>query len=207
MRTDLLAISPISNTPQVWSNVWESSNRSEIFSLFVNLSFLLSQSLILCSHSVDPPFDLTSFDCKFPSPHFNAFIDLDGDCLADLFLVCQQGKSPDELSYQIWLNDKKGGFKQARKGPLPRGTRSVGFADMDRDGTIDMVLTICAAGDECSIAIAYNSQIPLCSTSPRQAAGPCRDPEALCVADPDFAFNFTPSADNHVSHIALRFIY
>lgn len=149
---------------------------------------------------VDPPFDTAGFECKFPSPHFNAFIDLDGDCLADLFLVCQNGKSHDELSYQIWFNDKKGGFKQARKGPLPIGTRSVGFADMDRDGTIDMVLTICPSDDDCSLAIAYNSQIPLCSTSNRQAAGPCRDPEALCVADPDFAFNFDVSPDNHVSH-------
>ena len=70
---------------------------------------------------------------------------------------------------------------------------------MDRDGTIDMVLTICASDDDCSLAVAYNSQIPLCSTSPRQAAGPCRDPEALCVADPDFAFNFAVSPDNHVS--------
>ena len=152
---------------------------------------------------VDPPFDAAEVECKFPSPHFNAFIDLDGDCLADLFLVCQIGKSHDELSYQIWLNDKKGGFKQARKGPLPKGTRSVGFADMDRDGTIDMVLTICPAEDDCSLAIAYNSQIPLCSSSPRQVAGPCRDPEDLCVADPAFAFNLVASPDNHVSLSSL----
>lgn len=81
--------------------------------------------------STDAPFDhLSGFDCQFPTPHSNAFIDLDGDCLADLFLTCQNGKSPEKLSYQIWLNDKKGKFKLARKGDLPYGIKSVGFADM-----------------------------------------------------------------------------
>jgi hypothetical protein len=88
-------------------------------------------SLTLAPHRTAPPFEnLAGYDCKFPNPHFNAYIDLDGDCLADLFLVCQNGKSPDDLSYQIWLNGKDGQFKLGRKGDLPRGTKSVGFADM-----------------------------------------------------------------------------
>lgn len=112
MRTDLLGFSPSTSAPQLWNNVWESSNGTEVFAMSA------------------PPLDLAQFDCKFPSPHFNAFVDLDGDCLADLFLTCQSGTSPDDLSYQIWINDKQGGFKLSRKGDLPRGTKSVGFADM-----------------------------------------------------------------------------
>lgn len=146
----------------------------------------------------------------FSTPHSNAFIDLDGDCLADLFLTCQNGNSPDHLSYQVWLNDKDGKFKLARKGDLPFGTKSVSFADMgefrrllrlcavapltssftDRDGTIDMIITSCSSVGHCDLSIAYNDQIPLCTGSQSQV-GPCRDPEALCVADKDFSFNFS----------------
>lgn len=156
---------------------------------------------------------MTEFNCTFPNPHFNAFIDLDGDCLADLFFTCKKGDSDLDLSYQIWLNDKSGGFKLARTGDLPKGTKSVGFADMgsffslsaiallsnrlDRDGTIDMVITACPTAAKCSLNIAYNSQVPLCSTSPRSASGPCRDPEALCVADSNFSFNLNFEPNNH----------
>ncbi|GAA6029384.1 hypothetical protein JCM8097_003650 [Rhodosporidiobolus ruineniae] len=195
MRTDLLGFAAGSKGgPQLWNNTWEASNRTSIFSL------------------TDAPFDLSStssgtFTCKFPSPHFNSFIDLDGDCLADLFLTCQKsGGSDDELSYQIWLNSKDGsGFKLAREGDLPKGTKSVSFADMDRDGTIDMVLTSCSSTNshDCSISIAYNDQIPLCDSTlaPGQEQGKCRDPEALCVADPDFTFNL--STDSNPSYTVI----
>lgn len=92
---------------------------------------MLLPSLTLAStRSTDAPFDPSSpsFSCKFPSPHFNSFIDLDGDCLADLFLMCDKGN--DELEYQIWVNSKEKGFTFARKGDLPKGTKSVSFADM-----------------------------------------------------------------------------
>lgn len=82
------------------------------------------------SRTLLPLAGLDAFDCQFPTPHFNAYIDLDGDCLADLFLTCQNGQSPDDLSYQIWLNNKAGGYKLGLKGNLPLGTKSVGFADM-----------------------------------------------------------------------------
>jgi integrin alpha FG-GAP repeat containing protein 1 len=62
-----------------------------------------------------------------------------------------------------------------------------------------MIVTSCNSQQDCDLSIAYNVQVPLCSTSPQRTAGPCRDPEALCVADPDFAFNFSKSDDNSVS--------
>lgn len=178
MRTHLLGYTPTSSAPVLWENSWEASNHTTMFDL------------------ADPPVDLSTFDCKFPNPHSNAFIDLDGDCLADLFLVCQNGSSGDDLSFQIWINNKRGGFKLGMKGALPTGTKTVGFADMDRDGTMDMVLTYCGISDECSLGIAYNVQVPLCSSSPRESTGPCRDPEALCVADPNFQFNLSPASEN-----------
>ncbi|CEQ39850.1 SPOSA6832_01410, partial [Sporobolomyces salmonicolor] len=186
MRTDLLGFSPDDKSvPRLWNNSWAASNHTSIFSLG------------------NAPLDLTSsptntFNCHFPSPHFNAFIDLDGDCLADLFFMCQNNKDDEnDLSFQIWLNDKESGkFRFAKGGSLPRGTKSVGFADMDRDGSIDMVLTSCTSTDDCTLSIAYNDQIPLCDSSPT-STGPCRDPEALCVADKDFSFNL--STDNNPS--------
>ena len=59
-----------------------------------------------------------------------------------------------------------------------------------------MVITSCSTTGQCALTIAYNDQIPLCENS-RNQLGPCRDPEALCVADPDFAFNFAAD-DNPV---------
>lgn len=66
-----------------------------------------------------------------------------------------------------------------------------------------MVITSCPTPDSCTLSIAYNSQVPLCSSSPRQLAGPCRDPEALCIADPAFSFNLSTAADNAVRHTLL----
>ncbi|GAA5896345.1 hypothetical protein JCM8208_001852 [Rhodotorula glutinis] len=181
LHTDLLGFPAGSKTPQLWKNAWDQSNRSAVFELS------------------DAPLNVSSsptgtFTCRFPNPHFNAFIDLDGDCLADLFFMCQDGDDADHLSYQIWLN-KKGAFEFAREGKLPKGTKSVGFADMDRDGTIDMVISSCTSPRHCALQIAYNSQIPLCDSSvPDHEA--CRDPEALCVADPNFSFDLSPSSSS-----------
>ena len=59
-----------------------------------------------------------------------------------------------------------------------------------------MVISACTSPRHCALSIAYNSQIPLCASSvPDHEA--CRDPEALCVADPHFLFDLSPpSADS-----------
>ncbi|GAA5984638.1 hypothetical protein JCM11641_004548 [Rhodosporidiobolus odoratus] len=195
MRTDLLGFAAGEKSgPRLWNNTWEASNRTSLFSL------------------TDAPFDLSTtptgtFNCKFPNPHFNSFIDLDGDCLADLFLMCEKPSgSADDLEYQIWLNSKDGsGFKWARTGDLPKGTKSVSFADMDRDGTIDMVITSCTSTSNCALSIAYNDQMPLCDSTPRvgEEQGPCRDLEALCVADPNFKFDLSPENNPSFTSIPI----
>ncbi|GAA6063243.1 hypothetical protein JCM10212_000345 [Sporobolomyces blumeae] len=183
----------------------------------------------------DAPLDLSTsptpgeFTCVSPSPHSNAFVDLTGDCLADLFLVCvregtQVGDDGlgEDMFYQVWAGTKgaegtgRGSYKWMRQGDLPRGTKSVGFADMDRDGTIDLVITSCPSnkskGGDCTISIAYNEQMPLCSEAvgafnpgPGGAGGGggsegggerCRDPENLCVGDDEFRFDSREDVEN-----------
>lgn len=147
---------------------------------------------------------MAAFNCKLPSPHSNAFIDLDGDCLADLFLVCQDDTSSSGLSYQIWKNAKDSGFELAQTGSLPAGTGQISFADMDRDGTMDMVFPTCTSSEGCNINIAYNQQMPLCTTKGGLTASSaprtrrCRDVGDLCVADTEFRFDTSRQASNSV---------
>nr|GAT59367.1 predicted protein [Mycena chlorophos] len=160
-----------SSTPlQVWLNVWNASDpHSSLFSVG-DSGFKGAQ-------------------CKPANPHSNAVADFDGDCLADVFLLCEGN------TYQIWINKKADGFQLALQGSMPAGVQSVSFADVDRDGTVDMVFTTCASvssstgvGSDCAINIAYNKQLPLCKSIGAQG---CRPPEALCTADPTFTFNFS----------------
>ena len=74
----------------------------------------------------------------------------------------------------------------------------------DRDGTIDLVFPTCKSvtsstgvGNDCSINIAYNKQLPLCSADAivQNGAKKCRSPEDLCIADPDFKFDLSSGSD------------
>ena len=133
-------------------------------------------------------------------------------CFADVFLVCDERGGTK--SFQIWLNKKSEGFTLAQRGTLPPGTQSISFADMNRDGTIDMVFSTCTSvssttgiGSNCYVNIAYNRQLPLCSspTSGRTSNGrrTCRQPDQLCYGDPNFSFDFGQRADNDVCTILL----
>ncbi|KAI0345064.1 integrin alpha N-terminal domain-containing protein [Trametopsis cervina] len=189
LKIDLFGTVPsstLSGPFQVWSNVWNSS----------------------VAHS--PVFEVTNPklkgpQCKLSNPHSNAAVDLNGDCLADLFLVCDEDNGSDHY-YQIWTNNKANGFELAQTGRFPSGFQSVTFGDIDRDGTIDMLFVTCDSvsrttgiGIGCKINIAYNKQLPLCSSttsSPQKGKTACRRPDELCTADPDFRFDFSQSTDN-----------
>lgn len=193
MKIDLLGLRPGSSSSlKVWQNVWNASDPSQTLYNVIN-----------------PPF--SGNQCKISNPHSNAVIDLNGDCLADVFLVCDEPSG--RKSFQIWVNNKSRGFTLAQSGRLPQGTQSVTFADMDRDGTIDLLITTCTSvsastglGTGCALNIAYNKQIPLCasassaiiSTAPvnssadgKDAKKTCRRPDELCTADSQFKFEFT----------------
>ncbi|KAF9265836.1 hypothetical protein L218DRAFT_956809 [Marasmius fiardii PR-910] len=189
MKIDLLGMTADSQTSdklQVWENIWNSSDtQSPLFKL-TNAPFHGKQ-------------------CKISHPHSNAVIDLNGDCLADVFLVCEDGRGGKY--FQIWVNHKKDGFSLAQEHPLPTGTLQVSLADMDRDGTIDLVFPTCRSvnpstgiGTDCYINIAYNQQLPLCSAEALLQKGTrkCRSPEDLCIPDPDFKFDLSEGGDAFV---------
>ncbi|KAF8162813.1 hypothetical protein B0H34DRAFT_295552 [Crassisporium funariophilum] len=190
MKIDLLGIpsSSSSNSKyQIWQNVWNASTTTP--TLFEIL---------------DAPFK--GNQCTIANPHSNAVVDLDGDCLADVFLVCDDGIGGKK--YQIWVNNKDQGFFLSQEGSLPPGTQAISFADVDRDGTIDLVFSTCSSvsqssglGSDCYINIAYNQQLGLCSSTTdsglRKGVRVCRRPEDLCIEDPNFKFDLTDSPDNH----------
>jgi len=134
--------------------------------------------------------------CKFSAPHSNAFIDLDGDCLSDLFVTCENG------TYEIWKNTVDKGFVFSRSGKLPDNTGPISFADMDGDGTIDMIFynwiktgSAWSKKKEWKLHIVYNRQKPLCS---KTVVTDCRSVHDLCSADDKYDFDFNLEGDGHV---------
>ncbi|KAJ2496608.1 hypothetical protein GGH96_005712 [Coemansia sp. RSA 1972] len=126
--------------------------------------------------------------CQPASPHSSAFVDLDGDCLADLFIVCQGNEE-----YQIWLNSDSG-FVYSQTGKLPSSAGPVSFADMNADGSLDMVIPILGKPQ---IQIVYNEQRPLCVGARKQEG--CRKFKHICEGDKEFSFSV---ADAHVVDIS-----
>ncbi|KAM6500960.1 hypothetical protein JOM56_003974 [Amanita muscaria] len=183
-------------TYQLWKNVWNNSqSHSPLFEMMT------------------PNFH--GAQCSLANPHSNAVVDLNGDCLADVFLVCDDGNG--HYKYQIWVNGKQAGFDLSRQGSLPAGVQSISFADVDRDGTIDMIFPTCSSvssdgvGKDCFINIAYNQQLGLCaSTEPGTKMGPrtCRTPDNLCIADPKFRFDFNEGTGKGAfSRFPLKSLY
>ncbi|PWN19934.1 hypothetical protein BCV69DRAFT_283464 [Microstroma glucosiphilum] len=162
MKMDLLGQSSQSGNSgilEMWENVFGSRNSTQAFTL----------SSAPLETGSEPP-------CQLATPHSSAFIDLNGDCLADLFLVCAPASGSSHQRYQIWTakrpaaadsqaggSSKYSSFTFARSGLLPRGAGPLSFADMNRDGTIDIVFASCPPSEQdCYINIVYNKQVGLC---------------------------------------------
>jgi integrin alpha FG-GAP repeat containing protein 1 len=134
--------------------------------------------------------------CEISHPHSNSFLDLDGDCLADLFLLCEnRGKK----SFQIWINQKDRGFRLHSTTELPQGVGQISFADMDADGAVDMVYPSCV-DNKCSIHVVYNKQMGLCGHSMDR----CREPHELCTSDPQFSFALNSSSVRMIDLVSHR---
>ncbi|KAF9464632.1 hypothetical protein BDZ94DRAFT_1256197 [Collybia nuda] len=202
MKIDLLGTTPSkgnSRSPlQLWQNVWNATRpESPLFDV------------------ITPNFHGTQ--CTLSNPHSNAVVDLNGDCLADLFLVCDDTRGGK--LYQIWVNNKADGFSLSQEGSLPSGVQSISFADIDRDGTIDMVFTTCSQvssttglGNDCFVNIAYNQQLELCSSSTdsgyKKGVITCRPHGDLCTADPNFKFDLSDRENNDLfSRFPLSSLY
>lgn len=190
LRIDLLGISPSFDDQasfSTWKNVWNASQQNSAV-------YELTRTT------------LDGLQCKPSNPHSHAVVDLDGDCLADIVLICDDGNTGNKV-FQIWVNQKDSGFRLQQSGRLPAGTQSISFADVDRDGTIDMVFATCSSvsrstglGNDCYVNVAYNKQLPLCasttSLSFKNGQRVCRAPEGLCIADPNFTFDLSDRPGN-----------
>lgn len=92
------------------------------------------------------------------SPHSVSMVDFDGDCMADLFLTLQEADDPDKKYFEIYLRrERKPSTSETGNAKLTiPGTGSLclaqsddisanqnaqlfEFADVDRDGLIDML--------------------------------------------------------------------
>ena len=113
------------------------------------------------------------------SPHSTTLVDLDGDCISDLFMTVQD-KHTGEQFYEIYLRreraaslavegegtnkaDKNGlkglnSYCLVTREPLPSGSRNLfSFTDVDRDGAIDMMyLSKEGSDDPLNLFIHYN---------------------------------------------------
>ncbi|KAI8072567.1 hypothetical protein BC940DRAFT_292890 [Gongronella butleri] len=138
--------------------------------------------------SADAYFDAKSLSsCRWTTPHSNAFIDLDGDCLADLVFVCSGDYGRN--SVQIWTNKREKGFELAQTLTLPTNAGPLAFADMDGSGSVDMIFTTCD-GHRCAVHTVYNQQMGLCAKLDTDQSN-CRRSQQLCVADPNFRFDLS----------------
>ncbi|KAL7421858.1 hypothetical protein Q5752_003629 [Cryptotrichosporon argae] len=178
-----------------------------------------------------PPLSPAGEVCTLANPHSSAFVDIDGDCLPDLVLHCQRSRQSSK-SIQIWLNRGSAGFVLGRTYNLPSGSGPLSFADMnecswrdpvriilmsDRDGSLDVVFPTCervssssGVGTKCSINIAYNKQVPICSSEGSRLVTDgklqCRGWGELCQADDSFDYSFDDDSDYFVSIPLLSII-
>ena len=85
------------------------------------------------------------------TPHASAFVDVSGDCRADLVLhTVDPATNEHYLDVFISRYDQSNRaghaiFDESRVSSqrVPTGTRQVAFADVDSDGLIDVILPIC----------------------------------------------------------------
>ncbi|CAG9314507.1 unnamed protein product [Blepharisma stoltei] len=79
------------------------------------------------------------------TPHSVASVDLNKDCLADLFLTTVDESG--DVSFEFWLNMKNGKYCKRQKTPAPKGAGQVSFADVDRNGVEDLIFPVCIGAD------------------------------------------------------------
>jgi integrin alpha FG-GAP repeat containing protein 1 len=100
---------------------------------------------------------LNSTNEALSDPHSVAFVDLNRDCLADIFLTTVN--SSGEVYFEVWLNMKNGEYCVVQSTKAPKGAGQVSFADVDQNGAEDLIFPVCI-GDSCqeasSIQVIFN---------------------------------------------------
>ncbi|OMH84068.1 T-cell immunomodulatory protein-like protein [Zancudomyces culisetae] len=126
--------------------------------------------------------------CELAQPHFSSVVDLNGDCVPDIFLHCVDN------TFELWLNDGKSNFTlySRNKISLSNSNDEIGqisFADINADGSLDMVYPVCN-DKECRLEIVYNNQLPLCKNSYSGFSKECRTLAQVCMQNNKFSFDF-----------------
>eukprot|EP01133_Synstelium_polycarpum_P017959 gene17959-21432_t len=120
-------------------------------------------------------------------PHSNSFVDLNGDCLADMF-VTSGSRDNNTLQGEIWINEKDNGYVLTKSFPLPQGTGQITFADF-----------VCWPAKDCSevnsLFLVYNTQKPVCPSALFGDKTKCRPQNQLCTVDNNFIFSNTTGFD------------
>ncbi|EGC32339.1 hypothetical protein DICPUDRAFT_38530 [Dictyostelium purpureum] len=96
------------------------------------------------------------------TPHSNSFVDLNGDCLADLFITTAD--KDGNIFGEVWINNKVDGYSLEVTLQFPPGTGQITFGDFDNDGDIDLVYPVRFTNESVSvnqIFIVFNSQKPV----------------------------------------------
>lgn len=93
----------------------------------------LSEYAFLSSEICLPPSDR-----RLSTPHSLAFVDLNKDCWADLFLTTFDPVL-NKHYFEIWLNMRSGSFCIVQIEEQPDNSGQVSFADIDRNGVEDLI--------------------------------------------------------------------
>eukprot|EP01105_Mastigella_eilhardi_P009961 TRINITY_DN2335_c0_g1_i3.p1 TRINITY_DN2335_c0_g1~~TRINITY_DN2335_c0_g1_i3.p1 ORF type:complete len:450 (-),score=94.04 TRINITY_DN2335_c0_g1_i3:54-1403(-) len=117
------------------------------------------------------------------SPHSASFVDLNGDCHADLFLTTG---GMDNVTFEVWLWQKDSNtYVQSVSVGAPRGAGQASFADFDRDGAIDLLFPVCYPKSSCEqvneLWIVYVTQRPVCENSVVSGSN-CQSTTDMCKA-------------------------
>lgn len=168
----------------------------------------------------DGPLALDRFG-RLAQPHWSAQADFNGDGLSDLLLMtCKEGTGPAD-SLEIWL--RRGSTSSNPRpsldpgpglGPipipipyddkpvtkrLPWGAGPLLVTDVDGDGHLDIVFSVCHPADTCaeenSLHIMYNIQRRFCSSHRKDAD--CMSAERLFSPN-KFDFDERPDSDTHM---------
>lgn len=120
---------------------------------------LLDYAFLSLDHCISPTHGVLR------TPHSTAFVDLNGDCLADLFLTTLDALG--NQFFEIWLNMKNGEYCVVQIAQAPVGAGQVSFADVDRNGVEDVVFPVCVdnsciGGSEIHVIFNDNNDVPRC---------------------------------------------
>lgn len=132
-------------------------------------------------------------------PHSHAWVDLNGDCMADLLVT---SADEDNNKYiELWINRASIGPVFDSISVLPTDAGQISVADLDNDGNVDILFPVFGERTSANeIHMYYNHAQQLCRSQFDQSKDGqtgCIPESNLCTPDDDFTFDFmryqTPS--------------